>query len=132
MPAKLLRLISLQLGRGATFLGRAENVVFTTTQGVKQGYPLSRFLFVVVFDIPLRLLSRYRITVSAYVDDISSPAPKYSSQALASRVDQNLSLIAASWTPSRVNPSPCPSAHHLSRPCLSTGIRHTPCRPMDP
>ena len=92
--AKLLLLISLALARGATFLRGAENVVFTTTDGVKERCPLSCFLFVVVFDISLRFLYRHGITLSAYVDDISSPVPKHGSHTLASLVQHALSLIS--------------------------------------
>ena len=74
-PLLLLRIISPVMERGSTFLRGAEDVVFRTTHGVKQGCPLSCFLFVVVFDIPLRVLDRHGISFSAYVDDICSPAP---------------------------------------------------------
>ena len=76
-PARLLLSISLVLARGATFLRGGEDVVFTTTHGVKQGCCLSCFLFVIVFDIPLRSLFRNGVPLSAYVDDISSPAPTH-------------------------------------------------------
>ena len=67
--------------------------MFTTTHGVKQGCPLSCFIFVIVLDIPLRFLSQNGVTLSPYVDDISSPAPTRGSQTLASLVQHVLSLI---------------------------------------
>ena len=97
-PAKRMLLISLVLARGATLLRGAENVVFTSTQGVKQGCLPSCFLFIVVFDIRLRFLSRYGITLSAYVDDIWPPAPKHGSQTLPFLVGHALSLIGCQVT----------------------------------
>ena len=93
-PTKLLLLIFLVLERGATLLLGAEDVFFTTTHGVKQGCPLSCFLLVVVFDIPLRYLAQRGMTFSAYVDDITAPVPQHGSQALASLPQHSLSLIA--------------------------------------
>ena len=93
-PVKLLLLITLVLEQGATFIRGAEDVVFTTTDGIKQGCPLSCFLFVVVFDIPLRYLEQRGVTFSAYVDNIASPVPQQCSQSRASLVQSALSLIA--------------------------------------
>ena len=92
-PLKLLRILSLVLERGATFIRGAEGEVFRTSHGVKQGCPMSCFLFVLVFDIPLRYLSHHGVVFSAYVDDISSPAPRTASQTHASLVQLALSLI---------------------------------------
>ena len=92
-PLKLLRIISLALEHGATFIRGAPDEVFTTTHGVKQGCPLSFFLFVVVFEIPLRYLARRGIVFCAYVDDISAPVPPGNSQAIAIAVQEDLSLI---------------------------------------
>ena len=93
-PLKLLRIITLVMERGSTFLRGAEQEIFRTTHGVKQGCPLSCFLFVVVFDIPLRVLDQHGITFSAYVDDICSPTPPKHSQHQAQLVQYALSLIA--------------------------------------
>ena len=76
-PLKLLCILSLVLERGATFIRVAEDEVFGTSHGVKQGCPMCCFLFVLAFDIPLRYLSHHGVVFSAYVDDISSPAPPY-------------------------------------------------------
>ena len=129
-PAKLLLLISLVLARGATFLRGAEDVVLTTTHSVKEGSPLSCFLSVVVFDIPLRFLSRNGVTLSAHVDDILSPAPTRGSQTLAFLVQHAVSLISCQVNavkskslPLSVRPPPTP-------PCPSTTTRRTPCRAM--
>ena len=54
---------------------------------------MSCFLFVLVFDSPLRYLSRHGVVFSAYVDDISSSAPRAASQTHASLVRLALSLI---------------------------------------
>ena len=80
--------------RGSTFLSGAEQDVFRTTHGLKQGCPLSCFLFIVIFDIPLRVLDQHGITFSAYVDDICSPTPPKRSQQQAQLVQYALSLIA--------------------------------------
>ena len=93
-PSKLLQIISLVMEQGSTFLRGAEETVFRTTHGVKQGCPLSCFLFVVVFEIPLRVLDQHGIPFSAYVDDICSPAPYGQSQHVAEVVQAALSLIA--------------------------------------
>ena len=93
-PSKLLQIISLVMEQGSTFLRGAEETVFRTTHGVKQGCPLSCFLFVVVFEIPLRVLDQHGIPFSAYVDDICSPAPYGQSQHVAEVVQTALSLIA--------------------------------------
>ena len=93
-PLKLLRIITLVIERGSTFLGGAEQEFFRTTQGVIQGCPLSCFLFVVVFDIPLRVLDQHGITFSANVDDICSLTPPKHSQHQAQLVQYALSLIA--------------------------------------
>ena len=130
-PAELLLLISLVLVRGATFLRGAENVMFTTTEGVKQGCPISCFLFVVVFDIPLRFLTRYGFNLSACVDDISSPAPKHGSQTLASLVQHALSLISCQVNaikseslPLSICPLPSPTVpkyYHPPHPVQANG-----------
>ena len=121
----LLLLISLVMERGSTFLRGAEDVVFRTTHGVKQGCPLSCFLFVVVFDIPLRVLDQHGITFSAYVDDICSPAPPRCSQQHSAIVQAALSLIACQLNvvKSEALPmkSPPPPAPVLPKYC------HPPC-----
>ena len=53
MPLRLLRLISLALEYGATYIRGCPESVFRTPHGVKQGCPLSCFLFVIVFEVPL-------------------------------------------------------------------------------
>ena len=92
-PLKLLRLISLVLELGATFLRGAEHEVIRTTHGVKQGCPMSCFLFVIVFEVPLRFLEHHSLCFSAFVDDISFPPPPMCSQRNASLVQEALSLI---------------------------------------
>ena len=93
-PSKLLRSIFLVLEKGATYLRGAETTVFRTTHGVKQGCPLSCFLFVIVFEIFLRYLQTLGVSFSAYVDDIATPTPKGHSQSTARAVQHALSLIA--------------------------------------
>ena len=92
-PLQLLRLISLVLELGATFIRGAEHEVFRTTHGVKQGCPMSCFLFVIVFEIPLRFMEHHGLRFSAFVDDISSPSPPMHSQRNATLVQEALSLI---------------------------------------
>ena len=92
-PVKLLLFITPVLKQGATFIHGAEDVVFTTTHGVKQGCLLSCFLFVVVFHIPLRYSQQKGVTFSAYVDDIASPVPRQCSQSSASLLQHAVSLI---------------------------------------
>ena len=93
-PSKLLHMISLVMEQGSTFLRGAEETVFRTTHGIKQGCPLSGFLFVDVFEIQLRVLDRHGNPFSAYVDDICSPAPSGRSQHVAEVVQAALGVIA--------------------------------------
>ena len=72
-PTKLLLLISTVLEHGSTFIRGTPDEIFGTTHGVKQGCPLSCFLFVIVFEIPLLYIHSHNIILSAYVDDISTP-----------------------------------------------------------
>ena len=124
-PLLLLRIIPLVMERGSKFLRGAEDVVFRTTHGVKQDCPLSCILFVVVFDIPLRVLDQHGITFSAYVDDICSPAPPRCSQQHSAIVQAALSLIACqlNFVKSQALPmkSPPPPAPVLPKYC------HPPC-----
>ena len=77
-PTKLLRLIQMVLEFGATYIRGSPDEVFRTTYGVKPGCPLSFFLFVVVLEIPLRLLQLHGMQFSAFMDDIPSPiAPSH-------------------------------------------------------
>ena len=130
-PLLLLRIISLVMERGSTFLQWVEDVVFRTTHGVGQGCPLSCFLFVVVFDIPLRVLDQHGITFSAYVDDICSPAPPRCSQQHSAIVQAALSLIACQLNvvkskalPMNSPPPSCASPAQVLPPAMrSTGVR---------
>ena len=91
--------------------------MFRTTHGVKQGCPLSCFLFVVVFEILLRVLDHRGIPFSAYVDDICSPAPSGQSQHVAEVVQAALSLIACQVNARSVSLfecNPCPLSCPLS------------------
>ena len=92
-PLKLLRLIQTVLEHGSTFIGGSPDEVFRTTQGVKQRCPLSCFLFVLVFEIPLRYLQSQGLTVSAYVDDVSTPITQGNGDRTASQVQPGLNLI---------------------------------------
>ena len=74
-PAKLLRIITTVLEHGSTFIRGSPGEIFRTTHGVKQGCPLSCFLFVLVFEIPLRYMQSQGLVFSAYVDDVSTPVP---------------------------------------------------------
>ena len=125
----MLRLICLALGFGATFLRGAKETVFRTTHRVKQGCPLSRFLFVIVFEIPLGCLSSQGIVLSAFVDDINIPAPRGCSQALACAVESALSLIGFQLNvrKSESLPSSPPRPHCL--PCQSFPPHPVPFRP---
>ena len=51
-PVRLLQLITQALKHGTTYIRGSQSPPFGTTHGVKQGCPLSFFLFVIVFDIP--------------------------------------------------------------------------------
>ena len=92
-PTKLLRLIQTVLEFGATYIRGSPDETFRTTHGVKQGCPLSCFLFVVIFEIPLRFLQIHGIRRSASVDDISSPIAPSHGLRPASLVQKGLSLI---------------------------------------
>ena len=93
IPLKLLRLIQTVLEHGSTFIRGSPDEVFQMTHGVKQGCPLSCFLFVLVFGIPLWYLQSQGLTVSAYVDDVSTPITHGNRDLTASQVQQGLNLI---------------------------------------
>ena len=117
-PLKLLRIITVVMQRGSTFLKGAEQEIFRTTHGVKQWCPLFCFLFVVVFDIPLRMLDQHGITFSAYVDDICSPTPPKRSQQQAQLVQDALAQshrMSAECRQERVPPY-APLPHRSARP----------------
>ena len=92
-PVRLLQLITQALEHGTTYIRGSQSTPFGTTHGVKEGCPLSCFLFVIVFDIPLRRLTAQGITFSAYVDDIAAPARAICSQKVADAVQEALSMI---------------------------------------
>ena len=128
MPQKLLRIISPVLERGSTVLRGAAGGIFHTTHGVKQGCPMPCFLFLLVFEIPLRYLSLHNICFSAYVDDITTPAPRNQSSKTATIVQHALSLIGCqlnvlkSESLPMVTPPPsraCPSTYTLCHLCRS-------------
>ena len=92
-PSKLLRLIQTVLEHGSTYIRGTPDEIFRTTHGVKQGCPLSCFLFVLVFEIPLRYLQSQGLTLSAFVDDVSTPISPGEGSYTASLVQQGLNLI---------------------------------------
>ena len=92
-PTKLLLLISTVLEHGSTFIRGTPDEIFGTTHGVKQGCPLSCFLFVIVFEIPLRYIHSHNIILSAYVDDISTPVAYNDGPRMPSVVQAGLNLI---------------------------------------
>ena len=92
-PLRLLRLISLALEYGATYIRGCPESVFRTTHSVDQGCPLLCFLSVIVSEIPLRYLNVRGIPFSAYVDDISSPALRGRSQHVSTTVQEALALM---------------------------------------
>ena len=124
-PAKLLHLRSLVLERGAASLRGAEERVVFTTHGVKKGCPLLCFPFVFVFEKPLRYLSRLRVTMSAYVDDICAPARSNDNQRMAFSVHYALSLIVIQVNALKSASLPI----HENRPKLPTLPKdpHPPC-----
>ena len=92
-PTKLLLLISTVLEHGSTFIRGTPDEIFGTTHGVKQGCPLSCFLFVIVFEIPLRYIHSHNIILSAYVDHISTPVAYNDGPRIASVVQAGLNVI---------------------------------------
>ena len=92
-PLKLLRLIQTVLEHGSTLIRGSPDAVFRTTHGVKKGCPLACFLFVLVFQIPLRYLRSQGLTVPAYVDDVSTHITRGNWDLAASQVQQGLNLI---------------------------------------
>ena len=73
-PQKLLHNISMVLERGSTFIRGAEHEVFCISHGVKQGCPLL-CLYLLRFLISAFIFYRNGLVFSAFVGDISSPAP---------------------------------------------------------
>ena len=92
-PTKLLLLISTVLEHGSTFIRGTPDEIFGRTHGVKQGCPLSCFLYVIVFEIPLRYIHSHNILLSAYVDDISTPVAYNDGHRIAYVVQAGLNLI---------------------------------------
>ena len=90
---KLLRLIQTVPEFGATYIQGSPDETCRTTHGVKQGCPLSCFLFVVIFDVLVCFLQLHGIQLSAIVDDISSPIAPSHGLRTASLVQKGLSLI---------------------------------------
>ena len=144
-PLRLLRLISLALEYGATYIRGYPASVFRTTHGIKQGCPLSCFLFVIVFEIPLRYLHAPGIPFFAYIDDISSPALRGRSQHVATTVQEALPLIGCQLNIIKsealpvAHPPPSPPAlpkyHHPSSPVqAATGspLNSQPCDDLPP
>ena len=132
-PLRLLRLISLALEYGATYNRGCPESVCRTTHGVKQGCPLSCFLFVIVFEIPLRYLHVRGIPSSAYVDDISSPALRGRSQHVSTTVREALALIGCHHNIPA--PPALPKYHYPSSPVqASTGSpwMSQPCADLPP
>ena len=118
----------------SAFLRRAEEIIFRTTQGEKQGCPLSRFLFIIVFEIVLRYVTAHSITCLAYVDDISSPAARILNQYIANKVQHILSIIGGQTNVIKgdylplIVPPPSPAlAKHLCAP-HDTYSRYRPLR----
>ena len=67
--------------------------IFRATHGVKHGCPLSCFLFVFVFEIPLRYMQSQGIFFSAYVEDASTPVPPSQGPRTAEIAQRALNLI---------------------------------------
>ena len=123
-PSKLLRVIQTVLEHGSTYISLDE--IYQTTHGVKQGCPLSCFLFVLVFEIPLKYLQSQGLTISAYVDDVSTPI----SHGKGTRISYRISGAAGvkpDWLPTqrcqeRMSTPPAPP----STASLATQVRSTP------
>ena len=123
-PLRLLRLISLALEYGATYIRGCPESVFRTTHGVKQGCPLSCFLFVIAFRIPLPYLHVRGIPFSAYVDDISSPALRGRSPHVSTTVQEDLALIGCQLNiiKSEALPVACPPPRPTRRAQISSSL----------
>ena len=92
-PLPLLLLISTVPKHGSTFIWVSPDSQFTTTHGVKQGCPMSCFLFLLLFEIPLCFFKSQGLNLSAYVDDVSVPVPRGAGPRVAATVQQGLALI---------------------------------------
>ena len=127
-PTKLLLLISTVLEHGSTYIRGTPNEIFGTTHGVKQGCPISCFLFVVVFEIPLRYIHSHNIIFSAYVDDISAPVAQHDGPRVASVVQAGLNLIGCQLNVIKSESLPVPPLPPPHPYYLNTHIRPHPCR----
>ena len=113
-PPKLLLLIQTVLECGSKFIRGAPDDIFRTTQGVKQGCPVSCFLFVLVFEIPLRFLAAQGVMLSAFVDDVSIPIPPKTGPHTAALVQRGLNLVGCQLNASKseclplISPQPPP------------------------
>ena len=122
-PPKLLLLIQTVLEYGSTFIRGAPDEIFRTTHGVKQGCPLSCFLFVLVFEIPPRFLASQGVVLSAFVDDVSTPIPPKTGPHTAALVQRGLNLIGCQLN---VSKSECLPLISPQPPPPPSPITHTP------
>ena len=88
---------------------------------MKQGCPISCFLFVIVFEIPLRYIHTHNIILSAYVDDISTPVAYIDGSRTASVAGVNLigcqlNVIKGESLPVRSHCRPPPVLPKYSHP----------------
>ena len=123
-PTKLLLLISTVLEHGSTYIRGTPDEIFGTTHGVKQGCPISCFLFVIVFEIPLRYIHSHNILFSAYVDDISTPVAHTDGPRVASIVQTGLNLIGCQLNV--IKSESLPVSPHCTPPPMLPKYSHPP------
>ena len=123
-PAKLLRIITTVLEHRSTFIRGSPDEIFRTTHGVKQGCPLSCFLFVLVFEIPLLYMQSQGLVFSAYIDDVSTPVPPSQGPRTAEIVQRALNFIGCQLNVAKSEALPLCNPQPLS-PSLPK-YRHPP------
>ena len=118
IPLPLLRIIQSVLQKGTTTLRGTEETGIDTTHGIRQGYPVSSLLFLVVFKFALCHLDLAHLSFVVFVDDITVVVPRGQTQRTAEAVQSAVGEIGCQLN---VTKSDClPVEESCSPPSLQT------------
>ena len=125
IPPPLLRIIQPVLQKGTNTLRGMEETGIDKTHGIRQGWPVSCLLFVVVFNIALCNLDLAHLSFVAFVDDITVVVPRGQAQRTAETVQSAMGKIGCQLNvtkseflpvPECCSPSSLPTYHHPEPP----------------